>query len=225
VRPASLLLTVAACGRLDFETHNAVDATILDGVAAPVSCGSNVLLDDPFDDTVAAPLFMAYTQTGMTTDETAGAVSFVFSPSVGAGRYSGYETTTLYSSQEMCATVELTEVPSSEGLGYFNIVGGTEKIEFIVYRGNLELRTVTTATPASIGVLPFDPIAHRFWRLRQQGGVTHWDVSADGAPFFMLASTTFFTQTTARTAVGAGGVSTTTNGGRFTVERMLITQP
>jgi hypothetical protein len=225
VRRVCLLFAIAACGRVDFERHDVLgDGAVLD-VAAPVSCGSNVVLDDPFDDTTDGPLFIAYTSPGMTTSEAGGSVSFVFSPSTGAGRYAGYDSAMLYPSQELCATVEIGEVPVDEGLGYFNIVAGTQKIEFIVYRGSLELRIVESGTPTGIGLFPFDPVAYKFWRLRQHAGVTYWDVSADNITFANLAMTTFFTQAMSKVAVGAGAVMTTTNGGKLTVQQMQITAP
>jgi hypothetical protein len=214
---------LAACGRLGFEQHDVT--TTPDADVAPVGCGTNVILDDAFDDTTDGPLFMAYSSAGMTTSEGGGSVSFVFSPSVGAGRYSGYDTAMLFPSQEFCATVEVGEVPVDEGLAYFNIVAGTQKIEFIVYRGNLELRTVESDLPGGVGLFPFDPIAYKFWRLRQHAGVTYWDVSADNMTFDNLARRTFFAQAMAKAAVGAGAVMTTTNGGQFTVQQMQITAP
>ena len=225
MRAACLLLTIAACGRHGFETPATDDASvIIDGAIAP-PCGSTVVLDDQFTDATPAPLFTSYTNNGMSVAEGGGVVSFVFAADVGAGRYSGYETASMVTTVDVCAVVDAVEVPMSEGLGYFHLFGNTQKIEFIAYRGNLELRTVETQTINSIGVFLFDPVAHRFWRLRQQGGVTYWDVSADGAQFVPLANHTFFTTTMARVAIGAGAVGTTTNGGRFTVQRMLITQP
>lgn len=184
-----------------------------------------IVLDDPFEDAAAAPLFTQYSNNGLTVSEAAGAVSFVFAPSVGEGRYAGYESAQMYASQEMCATVEVTQAPTDFGLGYFNLFGGTQQIEFITYQGNLELRTHEGATIKNIGLFPIDLAAQRFWRLRQQGGVTYWDISANGTDFYMLAATTFFVQNTARPAIGAGAVSVATNGGRFTVERMSITRP
>lgn len=196
-----------------------------DGVVAPINCGSTVVLEDPFDDAVAAPLFMPYTNNGMTISEAAGAVTFEFAASVGAGRYAGYEAVQTYAAQQMCATVEVSQLPTDFGLGYFNLFGGTQQIEFISYQGNLELRTHEGTTIKTIGLFPLDLAAQRFWRLRQQGGVTYWDVSADGTQFFMLASSTFFVANTARASIGAGAAGVTTDGGRFSVERALITKP
>lgn len=198
---------------------------IADGVVAPASCGSTAVLDDPFEDTAAAPLFTQYSSNGMTISESGGAVAFNFAPSVGEGRYAGYDSSQMYAAQDMCATVEVTQVPTDSGLAYFHLFGGTQKIEFITYQGNLELRTHEGATIKNIGLFPLDFTAQRFWRLRQQGGVTYWDISANGSEFFLLAATTFFVASDARASIGAGAVSVTTNGGQFTVERMLITRP
>lgn len=216
---------IAACGRLDFERHAAVDATGIGDVLAPVSCGSTMVIDDPFDDTAAAPLFVAYADPGMTFSEAGGSVSFVFSPNVGMGRYSGYYTPVEYPAQEFCATLEVSELPTDFGLAYFNFVGGMQKIEFITYQGNLELRTVTAGVPSVVSMLPVDLATQKFWRLRQHAGVTYWDISSDNVMFTNLAMTTFFTQATAAPGIGAGGVMTTTNGGRLTVQQMQMTAP
>jgi hypothetical protein len=221
VRRVCLLLVVAACGRLDFEQHE--DITSNDAIVDEVRCGSTVVLDDPFDDMTDAPLFTVYNNPGMSTSEAGGAVSFVFSPSVGAGRYSGYDSA-FYSLQDFCATAEVSDVPSDEGLAYFDMVGGAQKVEFISYRGNLELRTVTSGAPNGVGLFPLDA-TQKFWRLRQQGAVTYWDVSADNITFVNLAMTTFFAQTMVKVSMGAGAVMTATNAGQFTVNQVHVTAP
>ena len=222
MRRVCLLFALAACGRLEFERHEAtVDATDV----TPALCGSTVVFDDPFDDTTPAPLFGSYANAGMTTNEAGGAVSFVFGANVGAGRYSGYFTPIDYPAQEFCATVEVGELPVDEGLAYFDVVGATQEIEFITYLGIFEMRTVTNDVPTTFNMLPVDPATQKFWRLRQHAGVTYWDVSADNTTFVNVASTTFLTETMAAPGIGAGGVQTTTNGGQFTVQQMTLTQP
>jgi hypothetical protein len=37
--------------------------------------------------------------------------------------------------------------------------------------------------------VPYDAIAHRFWRLREASGVIYWDVSANGTLWSTLIST------------------------------------
>lgn len=216
---------IAACGRLDFEQHEAMTDGAMPDVLAAASCGSTVILDDPFSDTAAAPLFTEYTSNGMTTAESGGYVSFVFAASVGTGRYSGYDAAMLYPSVEFCATVEIGEVPVGEGLGYFNLVGGTQKIEFIAYQGKLEPRIVEAGMPTSVGIFPLDLGAQKFWRLRHHGGTTYWDVSADNVTFVNLSSTTFWTQAMATPGIGAGAVMTATNAGQLTVQQIQITTP
>ncbi len=171
-----------------------------------------------------APLFTVYNNAGMSTSEAGGAVSFVFSPSVGAGRYSGYDSA-LYPLEDFCATAEISEVPGDEGLAYFDMVGGAQKVELITYRGKLELRTVTSGTPNGVALFPLDLATQKYWRLRQQGGVTYWDVSSDNVTFVNLAMTTFFAQTMVKVSMGAGAVMTATNAGRFTVQHVQVTAP
>ena len=52
--------------------------------------------------------------------------------------------------------------------------------------GTLNLYRAGIYTPAK--TVPYDPVAHRWWRLREQAGVTYAETSADGSSYAALAS-------------------------------------
>lgn len=203
----------------------AIDATIYaDGVVAE-PCGATVLMQDGFDDATPAPLFFSYTNSGLTLRETAGRFEVVFGANVGSDRYAGYKTVTTYPVDGLCGVAEVAQVPSGEGIAFYKWWSSAQQVEFIVYRGRLEFRTHLNRAVATLSSVSFDPVQHRFLRLRHQGGVTSWDTSMDGVTFVKQTSTTFLTQTALAFEVGGGAIGAVSNGGVAAFERALVTGP
>ena len=93
------------------------------------------------------------------------------------------------------------------------------------YDGMLEMRTKMGATIETFWRMTFDLASQRFWRLRYQGGILHWDTSLDGTNFVTHARRPFVLDAVVRLSFGAGAASPIYNGGRFTVERVTFTAP
>jgi hypothetical protein len=66
--------------------------------------------------------------------------------------------------------------------------GSNNWIGISVQEGRLNAFEVSDATGVVLTSLPYDPAQHRWWRLRDVYGTTHWDVSADGRTWLTLVS-------------------------------------
>jgi hypothetical protein len=231
VRLAALLITTSACGRLGFEPVSAdaeglsLDATVFpDGVAAG-ACGSTELMRDDFDVAGAPPLFMQFTASGLTISESGSLWNLTFAANVSAGRYAGYKSVLSFPVDGLCASIESVAVPNPSGALYFKLIGGDEQIEFFLIDNLLSMRTRKGAKLATLAVNTFDPAKHRFWRLRNQGGMTFWDTSPNNVDFFVLVSTSFLTTRQLFFEHGGGTMSSVQGGGTGSFDQALVTGP
>ena len=224
-----VLALLSGCGRLGFsdmpstgvndsgapadELGFSQDAVILgDGIAAP-ACGTTPLLQDGFDVSAPGPTFGTYTDNGLTLREINSRLEVVFNSSVSDGRYAGYKAVTATPTEGLCAIVRVVQVAANNGISFFKLTSGLQQVEFAVRANFLQIRTHLDKQVATLLSIAFDPSMHAYWRLRQQGGVTYWDTSADGTAFTALASTTFVTDPMLFYELGAGSFGATSNGG------------
>lgn len=233
----ALLLVLSACGRFGFGDATrtdggnppdvpglSLDATIVaDGVAS-APCGMTVLMQDSFDVAGAAPNFTTYTSSGLTLSESSGELHVVFGANVGDGRYAGYKTASK-PTEGLCGSVHVLETAGSNGISFFKMGTSDQQIEFSVYGGYLSARTHLDRQVATLLAIPFDNATHGWWRLRQQAGVTYWDVSSDGVSYSLLASTTFITDPMMFYELGAGSFGASSAAGQTRFDEALVTGP
>jgi hypothetical protein len=189
------------------------------------ACGATELLRDEFDVPGPAPLFTQFTSNGLTVDEAGGRWNLTFAANLGAGRYAGYQSVLSYPASGLCASIESVTLPNPGAAMYFKLTGGDEQIEFFAVDGLLRLRTQKGGQVVTLAAYPFDPVQHRFWRLRNQGGTTFWDTSPDNASFVAHVSTSFLTATQLFFEHGGGAMSSVQNGGTGSFDQALVTGP
>jgi hypothetical protein len=230
-----VLVGLAACGRLGF--HERADApvtadvpglsldatTFADGMIAP-PCGTSVLFADDFEDGAPGAELFTYADPGLTLSEP-GHLRVDFAATVSPGSYAGYKTLMAYAPEGVCGTVEVLAVPSGEGTMYMKLWAMTEQLEVFEHNNVLEMRTQLGPAVATLHAMVFDPVAHRFWRLRQQGGVTYWDTSPDGVVFVSHVSTTFLTAAMVQFELGAGAFGTVSGAGSARFDNARLTGP
>ncbi len=237
------LVLVLACGRSGFDQHRLLDAS--DDAAedsadpgadaevdaafdAPLQlpCGTTILDDDPFEDSVAGPVFFATPDTGLTLVEAAGHLDVQFAASVASGKYALYRSGTAYPVEGLCAAVEVSQVPSGGAAAFFKLRTAQLEVEFFAYNGLLDLRTRQSGSLTVRTRIPFDLLTDRFWRLLNQAGTTSWQTSADGISYTTRMSLAgFFTPLTAQVELGAGAPTAAANAGIARYERALIIGP
>lgn len=182
---------LAGCGRFAFDavpTADAADADAADpdaaaGPDALVPCGgTSHLLTDDFDDGVFDPATWgnAFAAGTSTYAETGG--RFVVTVPAGEGSYAGYESTDAYDLREDRAFVEVARVPvqSVALLQVFATPGTTLGLAVEYERGILLARKRESGLTV-LADLPYDPVAHRWWQVREKAGVVYFETSPDGA--------------------------------------------
>jgi hypothetical protein len=109
----------------------------------------------------------------------------------GTGHYSGVQSSTTYDLTDSSAHVELVQTlrtalsaqtaflasDSSSNFVYFNVEGG-----------NLQCWQKVSGTFTRLARVPYDPIAHRWLRMRESAGTTFWETSPDGCTWTVLVS-------------------------------------
>ncbi|HYO67894.1 MAG TPA: hypothetical protein VEU33_17635, partial [Archangium sp.] len=111
-----------------------------------------------------------------------------FRPDGGIANYAGCRATTAYDLTdsffhiEVCQTL-LQSAPAAE-TSFFARGTGTERIVFTAGGGEL----VCNLNGTILARAPYHPERHRWWRMRESGGVLHWEVSANGQEWSALAS-------------------------------------
>lgn len=198
------------------------------GVDASIDlpCGAIVLVDDDFEDGVTGADWRLFAHDGITTVEETGRVHVRLAASVDAPRYGGYETMPARDLTGFCTTLDVAVVPSTttDALAFVKIIAGAREVEILESAGLLYARTWDTGVITNIADVPYDPVAHRHWRIRDAGGSIRLEVSADGVAFTELATVTEpISFASAVVAFGAGAYVPTTDGGDAQLERFTLT--
>lgn len=141
----------------------------------------NVLADD-FNDNVVGPLWGVYeiSATAMETNQQA-VVSIPGAPAKFAGFVSKYG----YSLLGCHGSIEVVKAPQHPStvvhLSFSpDPSSGADLAEVRQIDKSLAFSLVTGGVGTDDCVIPYQPIAHRFWRLRETGGQLLWETAPDG---------------------------------------------
>jgi hypothetical protein len=148
---------------------------------------AHTLVDNFNDDTIDATLWTVTPTGSETLREVNGRVE-IRPLSTIAGNYA-YTSVSTYDLTESQVRVELQRAlrPAANTSNY--LVATVDLSNYIaIHVGNGVLRAskVVAGVFTSLRTLPYDPAAHRWLRLRESGGTTFWEFSADGASYDVL---------------------------------------
>lgn len=174
------------------------------GGAAPLTCGGINLIGETFDDTPNAQLWNTYTSSSGTI--TAGAGNQTFSVQSSTASNTEFTTHHFHDLSDGSVAIELSSAtltapatahfwvgPDHNNHARWSLAGATLQA---VYEVDGAGQTLLTA--------PYDAAAHRWWRIREAGGVMYWETSADGSSYSAFAewpSTGLFPMDQVRTRV------------------------
>jgi hypothetical protein len=112
-----------------------------------------------------------------TVSQTNGVALFTL-PVTSFGWVSIYQSFGPFEGQSVVA--EVGSPPSrTDAMAWLEITG-TTKYETVIYDGMLQMRIGEPASPVVVHEIPFEPLGHRFLRMRGYQGTVFWAVSADG---------------------------------------------
>jgi hypothetical protein len=171
-----------------FQSESAPGFAELDDVNGGVPAGSAckaATLADGFEGGVRDVRWArAFAATGCTAGQASG--SFFATPpaSTTTARSCGYESAAAFDLTGSQVVVEVGEVPAagSAASAFLKLAddGNHHGVELAQVGGQLQCRRWLAGASTSLGQFAFDPVAQRFWRLAESGGLVRWQTSPDG---------------------------------------------
>jgi hypothetical protein len=163
------------------------------GAGGPVACapGSVDLPKDDFEeDSLDGVLWFFYGDVVTNAVDPAGFVSVT--PPSDAAAWGGVYSVNAYQFKDCQISIEVTQALSSDSnaMSFFDVQLDWDlmRIDFDLMQGHL-LMALVDGVQTVVADVPYDPAVHRFWRLREEAGVTHFDTS-DGASWTTHGSVT-----------------------------------
>jgi hypothetical protein len=172
---------------VDVDAATATDASTLPPVPLdPVAgCGRPSTYVDDFSDGVIGPEWVV---TSATAADTVAEVGGELRLRASAQASAKLESRFAVSFSDDRLRVEVPRPPSGGGTATLRARGPGGEMAFELSNGNLTTRVTGGGAGAA---LPFDPIAHRWWQIREAAGQLHWETSPDA-----IVWTTHATQAT-----------------------------
>jgi hypothetical protein len=174
----------SAPGMVEFDDYNG-------GVPTGTRwCKAHTLTDD-FDDGVLATAWSgSYTGSGCARAETGGRA--LLTVNAGSTSWCGYGTTNGYDLTGDAVMVTLAQAPpaSSNTLAYFKLIPpyGDNALQIEVSWGTIKAVKNVNGSWSGVGQeVPYDAVAHKVLRMREQGGTVYFEASPDGAAWTQIA--------------------------------------
>jgi hypothetical protein len=144
-------------------------------------CGRPGAIADDFADATAAPQWFV----DGASDVVEQTGTLAITPRAMAD--SGYRSQITVDLRDGATEIEVRSMVSGSGAGaFFRVSNGSDSLEIGVVDGALQLR-LGSAVMLSV---PFDPVAHRIWRIAETAGAISMETSPDGTVWDKLLSTT-----------------------------------
>ena len=147
-------------------------------------------LQDNFDDPIRAQAWARANEgDGCSHVEMGG--ELIITPSTTTSTYCGYTSAQSYDLTSNSATVEVAQTPntSADTATFFKLEGEKGLLAIVQEGGELFMRYQTVGNSSDLAAKPYDPIAHRWWRIREKNGTTYWETSANGTNWTIAAQT------------------------------------
>jgi hypothetical protein len=152
------------------------------GVAGGAFCPASDLVDG-FDDGPLAPWWDPYSDPECAVLELLGDLTFTY-PADAAGDC-GILSEHLYDLRNSAVTVDASGVPADPSLSTFLHVqlpyDSNTRLQIEQRFDELDVEQQVAGSDISNEIVPLDPIAHRWWRIRGAGGEIFLETSPDGA--------------------------------------------
>lgn len=198
-------MALIGCGRIGFGARgdggggdgggDGAPGDVADALVTGTSvCPSTVHLADDFEDGVVAPEWMVLTATDLTVAETGGVLRVSYAANSGPNEFAGYREATASDYSVACVIAEIAAIPAASqqaASSYVRIgTGPTDNAAFTFDSGNVRSDLHNGASVKTADLRTFDPVAHRFLRMRLTATTTYWEASPDGVTYTLLGSVT-----------------------------------
>jgi hypothetical protein len=158
-----------------------------DAAPGPGACGKMSLLADDFNDGVRAPVWSySYQDSGTTTSEASGALAITLASGAAGSHYAGYESSPYFDLRDSHLYVKVPKMVSvaTSAQAYMTVTHASspsDRLLIIQEHGQLTFVADVGGTEMDLASIPYDPVAHLWWQIRESGGMTYWETSTDGA--------------------------------------------
>jgi hypothetical protein len=221
-----VLVACSACGRIGFDARGDAavgeyDATtLLDVSASGSGCTNGVEYRDDFDGSGSGFGFSTLSSGMTSAGANGGRFVVAFAPSAPAGAM-GMASSVSLDLRGGCVTVEPVAVPApaTSAYAFVRVVTATDQVQFRVSGGTL-FAEITGSVNASAS-RAYSVVAHRYLRLRDDGGAVAWQSSADGIAFDVMQSLGTSLGSSSRIELGAGADVPVVNAGGAAYERVV----
>lgn len=185
---------VASCGRLGFRerpgTDGAIDVPADSGASA--RCGGIDLLADTFTATTPSLQWYVYQNGGITTVQTGGqAVITLPATTAASSNYGGFDSVLRYDARGQRITVEVPQTVSAATTAQTDIQlvsPADDTVSIVEESGKLFATQYIGGTGAMLDMIPYDPVAHRWWAFHEDAGTLAFETSPDGVTFTSFSS-------------------------------------
>jgi hypothetical protein len=199
------------------------------GSAGSAACLAPI--KDDFDDGVIDSQWDTYANpTSITLNEPSGTLQIALPDGAGTTLYGGVRAISYFDVTGCAVLIRAVKPPNPNAptaYSHFALQAtDTDYAEFFVGGGSLLLQRWQGGNAQTVHSEPYDPIAHAWWRIREQAGTLHFETSADGKLWKPFASTLApFDPKGVTLAIGAGAYEVESDPGTAVFDDLNLPPP
>jgi hypothetical protein len=107
--------------------------------------------------------------------------------------YAGYQSKVSYDLTGSSVKLEVLQTLTVQsGVTYLRAGYSGDSVRLLAVNGKLLCSQILGDVTTTLAIVPYDPVNHRWWQLREFGGTTFWEVSSDGQNWTTLFSKSNF---------------------------------
>jgi hypothetical protein len=188
---------VAACGRIGFPDRSgdagAGDTADTGDAGGSTLCGTTLVLADAFSGTTPGPQWYPFSHGGVTPAQGSGELVITLPATTAAGsNYGGYDSARRFDLRGSRTFVEVNQTVSAAGHAQTDFSADGPKGESLSVSeeaGMLYATFYNGMSTTTLGSMPYDPVAHHWWQMRESQGTVYFETSPDGVTFTPFAMT------------------------------------
>ncbi len=161
------------------------------GQAPTCAANGTSTFTDAFEGAAIDAQWNTFENAPATLAQTGGELVVSLGSSVGGSFFTGVSSKDPFDLIGCHLLVEATAVPdpSTDALGALQIIiDGDDYLELLVGNGLLAFKVWTAGALSFYADLPYDALAHRWWRMREENGFILYETSSDGAAWTLRSS-------------------------------------
>jgi hypothetical protein len=184
------------------------------GTDATEDCVDPIDLVDDFEDGVAAPHWTVEQTGGAIVQEIGGVLRIELPEAASVPSHGGYRSVVNHDMRDRRFFVEIPQmVNTSSGAAFvlvsFDPPGGPDRVELRQLGGTLEADLRIGNQTTTFATVSYDPAAHRWWQVIDEGGALALETSPDGMSFVRhgsIARPAFWSSVPIRLRAGTGAL-------------------